>query len=129
MSGLVDLVLLTTRTGIAGPALLSHHSTANLGTEFFPAFHSGYFHHEPHIPSRNNHHYTSHSPDCGELVSLLFPAEVHVSVVDWVANLSFLQPGYYSRDFLFRDLLFRDLHYLGFRCLSRHGRGFSRHCY
>src|SRR4051812_22792648 len=97
----VDPALLTIQTGTAGLVLLLHHLTAGLCKELFPAFHSGYFHHEPHIPSRNNHHYTSCSPDCGELVSLLFPAEVHISVEDWVAVLSFPLPGYYSRDFLF----------------------------
>src|SRR4051812_6485135 len=129
MSDPVDPVLPATRIGIAGLALLWHHLTANLCTELSPAFYSGYFHHVSHIPSRNNHHCTFHSPDYGEMASLLFLAEVHVSAAGWAAVLSFLRPGYCSRDFLFRVLLCRDLHCLGFRRLSQHGRDSSRHCY
>src|SRR3954469_4235687 len=96
----VDLVLPVTRIGITGLALLWHHLKANLCTKLGHVLHSDCFLHESHIPFRNNHHCTFHSPDCGELVSLLFLVEVHVSAVGCSSVLSFLQPGYYSRDFL-----------------------------
>src|SRR4051812_19579348 len=110
-----DLALLTTRTGITCPVLALHHLMASFCTLLSPAFHNGHFYHVLHTPYLNNHHCTSHLPDYGEMVSLLFPAEAHFSDEDWAADPSFLLPGYCSHDFLFRGL-----HYLGFHCLCWH---------
>src|SRR3954468_23546439 len=129
MSDLVDLALPTTRTGIADPTLLLHHLLANLCTGFYPVSHSDCFHPGLRIPPRNIHHCTFHSSDCGELASLLFPAEAHVLVAGWAVLLSLLRPGSGFHDYLLRVLSCRDPHCLGPRRPFPHGRGFSPHCY